>query len=220
MLLKQLDAAGAEDCTVIVTTPGGRKVAVLPPEDTSEPEKLADRLAEVYRDYANGRLEKRLKPVLEAEEKRNEEDILDALKQVAVIRPTQADRSVIGLLEQEGIGTAVREQAYATLAVLSTKPAVETLLNRAEEDNAAARALRACTPAGAEIMVAGIQSDRPGQLAAAYEAAAAVCELPDAKPRDFWTGDDAAGQEAELERLRKHAAKAAKAYREQHFWLP
>ena len=92
-------------------------------------------------------------------------DLKQALKVIDEFTILDADQTVVKLLERPGVNASIGKACYDVLATLSTKPAVEALLERAAtEDKNALRVLPKCTPLAAEQMLDRLSLEAPELL--------------------------------------------------------
>ena len=74
--------------------------------------------------------------------------------------------------------------------------------------------MRACTPAGAAALVSALKLGDPDKLVLAYNAVIAICSIDQARPVEFWQGDDETSQEAEIERVKTRISACAQDWHE------
>lgn len=203
-LFQQMNVTDATMSCVVVATPNGGLIGVIPGDKVAQAESLAKQLVQMYRAYRNNLFEETLKTTLESESAKSAE-ILEALDVIARLQIIEADQCVIQLLDREKLEGSVRRRAYRTLAALSTDRGIEALLKAAPDHEAAVEALQNGTPATAELLLSALDPKRPNRLIVGYEAVGKICDLTGAKPRAFWTEADEEQQLAELERTKKAA---------------
>lgn len=207
------DRAARFGMYIVCATPDGKLIGVIPPGQVAEQRVLARQLTAMFRKYRVGVFERDLKPTLEDEAARPA-DLMKALKKIDKFLITEADDSVVKLLERGQLGSTVEKQVYNVLAVLSTPRSVKSLLEAAPRDKLAAAALARCTPAGAEVMWSASKGGEMEQFVAAYTAVTKICKIRDAKPRGFWGGPRQQLIDAEIERVTQEVERRAKRWRE------
>lgn len=200
-LLKRLDASEVPNGSAVIATPGGSGLDIVATNDVRDAQRLVQRLAEAFGKYQARVLANSVAPVLGNEEAKSK-DLLASLRLVKKLELSQADKAIEKMLGSEKLGDGVRAAAYDALAALSTERSIEALLDSALEHSNAASALRSCTPAGAAAMLASLTLKDRKRLVAAYDAVSAICSIGDAKPAEFWQGDDKASQKAEIDRVK------------------
>lgn len=201
---------------VLVVSPEGEKLGdyLIAPN----PADLARDLARTLRAYRRKLFETELKDKLVDDQVPAGE--LRAV--VGLIRDfciEEAEKSLIDVLERPQLDPAVRQVGYEALAGMSTKDAVEFLVDRAAEpDKAVARAAAAAlaqgTPTGAEHLLQALdEPDKRERFLAAYRAATKICEIPSPKPDRFWQGENKKSQSEEIRRIKALVTQRARDWR-------
>ena len=119
-------------------------------------------LARTIRAYGRKLFETELKAKLD-DPKLPAGELKAVLQLVRDFSIAEAEKGLINVLERPQLDSVIRRLAYDGLAALSTKGAVEFLLDRAStaeraDASAAAAALAQCTPAGAEHLLGALES--------------------------------------------------------------
>ncbi len=190
---------------ILIVSPEGAKLGdfLIAPN----PADLARDLARTFRAYGRKLFETDLKAKLDDPELPAGE-LKAVLQIVRDFSIGEAEKGLIDLLERPQVEPAIRRLAYDGLAALSTKGAVELLLDRAAtaqkaEASAAAAALAQCTPAGAEHLLDALETpEERDRLLAAYRALVKICEVPAPKSDRFWQGDNKRVQTEEIGRVK------------------
>jgi hypothetical protein len=201
---------------ILVISPEGAKLGdfLIAPN----PADLARDLARTFRAYRRELFETELKAKLD-------DATLPAGELRAVVElirdfcTEEAEKSLIAVLKRPQLDPAVRQVGYEALAGISTRGAVEFLIDRAAEpDKAAARAVTAalarCTPAGAEHLLKTLEEpDERERFLAAYHAAVKICEISKLKPDRFWQRDNVKAQAEEISRIKALVTQRAQEWR-------
>ena len=212
-ILNQMGARVGVGYCLVVATPDGELIGVIDPQQLTDARTLARQLTAMFRKYRTQVFEKELKPKLEGG---SAGEIIKALKVIDAMLITEADTSVVALVEKGGLSPAVTKQAYSTLATLSTPAAVKALLKAALQDKLAARALNRCTAGGAAELLPALDSQNFDEFLVAYEAMTKICKINNAKPRGFWSGKNERLIQSELERVKAEVQKSSKLWRERY----
>jgi hypothetical protein len=184
-------------------------VGTIPPDEVAQPITLARELRRILASYGGKLYSEELKPVLE-DKSAQPAAIKKALDEIAKFSVAAADEAVINLLDRKELDPALKPRVYRTLAELSTKRSVETLLDAASRDEAAAEALQKCTPAAVEPLLAALNAAKPKQLIAAYDAIVQICAIENGKPADFWDKSSEESRAKEIQRVSQAAAACAR----------
>lgn len=199
---------------VVFATPAGQPMEP-PTGAATAPETFRQKLVLIFRKHRADVFNRDLKPVLDdpnADEKR----LLAALKMIEDFTLLEADQAVIALARRAGLSDKVRGRVWEVLAALSTRPAVEALLEAATQDPKAAAALEKITPGAAEYLLDAIGGEDAQRHLIAYRAAARAAGIRDVKPPRFWEGRNERIKTQEIERVRHLVRRAAKAWNEQY----
>ncbi len=215
MLLKQLEAKEATPYSIVVATPRGHLVGTIRAGQVAKPDTLADQLTALFRKYRTGVFEGDLKPTLE-DESAKADQLIEALRVIEKLLIVEADSTVVQLLDREQLSEDVRERAYQTLAVLSTKITVEALLAAAPGDEAAAAALSKCTPDAAEALLPKLDPAKPDVAILVYDTVTRICKVDAVKPELFAEDAPEEAQRQEIERVKRVVTEAAERWREEH----
>ncbi|MHC5108588.1 MAG: hypothetical protein ACYTHJ_01765 [Planctomycetota bacterium] len=210
ILLDRLNASDAAAGSAVIATPRGGGIDVVAVDDVRDAQRLRKRLAECFAKYQDRVFTDSVKPVLQNENARRE-DLQEALRLVRTLELTKAADDIATLLNRETLPRGVPTASYDALANLSTKKAVDVLLEKASDDNKAAEALRSCKPAAAVILQPELKQGNGKRLVIVYNALAAICSVDNAKPAEFWQGGDDASQKAEIERVKARVATCGQA---------
>jgi hypothetical protein len=208
-LMQQMQVTDAEPFGIVAATPNGTWVGTIPPDEVAQPITLARELRRILASYGGKLYSEELKPVLE-DKSAQPAAIKKALDEIAKFSVAAADEAVINLLDRKELDPALKPRVYRTLAELSTKRSVETLLDAASRDEAAAEALQKCTPAAVEPLLAALNAAKPKQLIAAYDAIVQICAIENGKPADFWDKSSEESRAKEIQRVSQAAAACAR----------
>lgn len=214
-LLEKWNVSRRTNLELVFVTPDGEKIDTLAALGVTQADVLARKMVLVYRHYRQQVFDRQIKPKLESEET-SDADLRQALRVVVELLILSADESVVKLLARESLGAGVRNDAYKTLAVLSTPASVKLLLERAGEDEQAAAALTQCTPDAAETMLAALGGDDPDLHLAVYHAVTRICRIRDVKRDRFWQGRNQVIKRREIERVRQIVTRTARRWRERY----
>ncbi len=215
--LKEFGFAESANMEMSFVTPDGEVLGPpLSAGGVGNADSLAQTLKLVLQEYGKKPYEAHVRPSLEHADAKPDE-LKKALKLIDDFRVASADQAVTKLLEREKLDPGVKQMALAALAGLSTKPAVDKLLTLSRAgDDAAAKALAKCTPAGAELMLADLQPDAAPFDYVAYKTAAQICRVRNFKPAGFFERGSARLKADELERVRKLVAAEAQRWRQEN----
>lgn len=213
--LKKWNLREDVNMVLVFATPEGDKIGdPLYAEGVSK--SLTQKMAAVLKDYRAKLYEKELREKLEnpATTAKDLKAILDLVEELTIL---EADRGVAGLLKREDLDKNTAARAYDVLAALSTKAAVEALLERAEAGDAkAAAALGRCTPGAAEYMLDKLDGENAEFRKTVYQTVTKLCKIGGAKPAKFWEGKNERVQQDELKRVKGIAEKTARQWKEQY----
>lgn len=214
-VLEQWGLPANANLEIVFTTPDGEVIDRLAPSGAAAPDALARKMTLVFQHYRGVLYERELKAKL-TDAQTPEAEIEAALDVINELLILGADADVAALPAREGLGAGLRQAAYDTLAVLSTRTSVAALLQRAAIDEAAAAALGTCTPEAAEWMLAEFSADDPRLRLVVYHAVTRICRVPDPKADRFWAGRYERLKLDELERVSRAVEAAARRWRERY----
>ncbi len=215
-LLKDFGFRESANMELSFITPDGKVIGELSQGGVADADALAQKLVLVLRNYRQQLFDADIHPVLDKAES-TPQQIKDALKLVEEFQVTEADRDIVALLGREGLPADIRGACLDLLAALSTKPAVEKLIELVKTGDAkAVKALSACNPLGAEIMLDSLKPDAGQVDYAVYQAVARIAKVKDIKPQKFFEKGKEKLQKEELDRMREIVKKVVRKYREQN----
>ncbi len=213
-LLRDLGAPVQSD-QLVVATPGGKYLGRIGTDNSRNANSLLQGLQDLFNTYRGEVFRSRVAKTLSNEDAKPAE-LMRALDLVQGLTITQADELVARLLDRPRLSSRLRKRVYDTLAHLSTRRAVEKLLEVAPLDKLAGKALARCTPEGATYMLDALD---PGKLelhVIAYEAVTKICKIKKTRPRGFWKSADADTQMREIARVREQVQRVAKRWKERY----
>lgn len=194
---------------IVIANPDGELLDKFSQSDIGDARIFADKLAAAFRSYRTTLYGQKLRPVLTAAGAKPK-DMLAALKTIQEFTIESADADVATLLKRAELPPAVRKQGYDTLALLSSKVAVDSLFEAAlAGDRLARAALGKCQPGAAKHLDPYLAGESMEKHVIAYEATTEICNIPDAKPERFWSAPNEQAKLDEVERVRKAAEQAA-----------
>ncbi len=215
-LLPDFGLAEAASMEMSFVAPDGKKLGDLSAGGVAQVDAIVAKLGTVLKAHGQAVYKEHVQPQLENADAKPA-DIRKALKLVDEFGIAVADAAVAALLDREKLDAGVRQAACETLAALSTKTAVEKLLALARDgQEPAKKALEKCTPAGAELMVAGLSADQDPFDHTAYKTAAQICRIQDIKPARFFEKSSASLKEKELKRVRDLVSAAAERWKKEN----
>lgn len=212
-ILNQLGAPTEYGNYLAVVSPEGELVGLVNPGDATRPDRFAQRLTTLFRQYRVALFNSQLKPVIEDDEA-SLANIRTALRVIRELLIEEASGAVVALLERKDLPDALRRDVYETLRVLSTPVAAAALFDAALDDPAAAEALSRCTPLAAEWLLTKFDLDKPEELRIAYEAVTAICRVSEPRSRAFFENADRLRIREEVIRVEKIARDTAR-----RWWL-
>ncbi|MBL8878752.1 MAG: hypothetical protein JNG88_06485 [Phycisphaerales bacterium] len=215
-VLKKWGLPADANLYIVFATPTGEKLDDLAPSGLTNVDSTIQKMSRCYQIYRKQIYEKELKDKLESEST-SAGELMKALSMVQQMNLVEADASVVKVVERKGIDKKAANEAYETLARLSTKISVTKLIELTREKDAAAiKALGQCNPGAAEYLAPSLTSDDQEEKVAAYLAVVKICKVKDAKPEKFFSGKNARIIEEEIQRVKKLAEKAAARWKEQN----
>ncbi|MGE0481548.1 MAG: hypothetical protein AB7Q17_13855 [Phycisphaerae bacterium] len=201
---------------VLFATPEGDLLGQLGAMDVTSAEAFTRKMVTVFRQYRKQIYDQQVKEKVTSGKATPGElkKALDFVREMAVI---EADADLVKLLDAKGVEDRQKAQIYDTLAFLATKPATAALFDRAKAgDAAAAKALNGAEPGAAEHLMAALDEDDPAAVRTAYEAVAKMCRVKDIKPARFFENSNERLVKEELQRVKKHAERVVKRWKEQY----
>jgi len=194
-------------------TPDGKHLGDLSGGGISQASSLAAKLLLVYRTYTQQMFEKDLKPKLEDPETRPEE-LKRTLGIIVEFGIGPADATIAKLLERR-LDAALHDAACNALAALSTKTAIQTLLELSRGGDArATRALESCTPVGAELLLEELKPDAEPFDYVVYKAITKACGIRNVWPERRFERARPREKEQEVERVSGLVREAAARWKE------
>ncbi len=169
---------------------------------------LVDDLVDARRQFGQFLWETELRAVLR-DERASSGRLREALERITRFEVRAADRDLAALVRREDLSAALRADAWATLARLSTRPAVETLADHARFDPQARAALASCTPVAGAYLAQWLGQGPPERDQAIY---VALCGIVEQRPRRqlaFWRDDDPDAIRREIRWIRGQISQAA-----------
>ena len=201
--LEQFGFSQVANMEMTFVSPDGEILGRLSPQGIAQDESLLQKLSMITEIWGKKVYTTEVKPKLSDPETESKE-LIAALELVVQMRIKVAEQDVIKLLERPRLDARVRQSAYETLAELSTKPAVEKLLELAHGgDEKAAQALGKCTPIGAEFMLADLKADAAPFDYVTYKAITKICRISKPKSERFFENARQRLKDNELERVTK-----------------
>jgi hypothetical protein len=193
-----------EEANMIMSfvAPDGTVLGQISAQGIAQDESLLQKMSMIFDAYGRQLYEKEIKPVLTDEETKSG-DLDKALTLVAHLEIGTADQDLLKLLERPRLATGTKRKVYELLALLSTKPAVDKLLELAAGGDALATgALEKCNPVAAEMMISELKADEEPFNYLVYEAVTKICRVPDPKPEPFFENSPAKEKQDEVERVK------------------
>lgn len=197
-------------------SPDGQKLDELGAGGIAQVDSLLTKMNGSLKSHASKIFDANVKPKLTDPEAKPT-DLKEALRLIEQFEMTMADKDLAAVLDRTGLDLQTKAQIYDTLAGLSTKVAVDKLLELSQNQNAqAAKALEKCTPAGAEILMAGLTADADPFDYTVYKTVTKICGIREVKPAKFFESAKGPLKEQELARVRKLVGTAAQRWKETH----
>ena len=214
-LLEKLGGATNYGNYLIFATPDMQPLGSIIPSNITQPAALVQQMTQIFRQFRKQLFESKYKEKLESADTSANEQI-KILKTINRYIITEADESVVKLLENADLKANVRKQVYDTLSNLSTKPCVEALFTAAQTDKLAAKALYGCQNVAAEYLLPKLKSENFDEFVAAYEAIVKIANLGKPKSKGFWNGTNQQLLNEEIDRVEKGAQRAANNWRQKY----
>jgi hypothetical protein len=213
-LLKGFGLPESANMMMSFVTPNGEVLGTLGAGGVAQVDSLAQKLAGAFDVYTKQLLDTEVKPKLANPEAKPAE-LKQALGLVQEFSIAAADEELIKLLERPRLDSSVRVMVCDTLAGLSTKTAINNLLELYRGgDASAAKALEKCTPAGAELLLSELNAEAEPFDYSLYKAVTQSCGIRNIKPARFFEKGSAKLKEQELDRIRKLVHDAAQRWKE------
>ncbi len=211
-LLKELGVTVGYGLFLLVATPDGELVGRIQPHSVARKSRALKQMAQLFNTYREELYDEELEELL-TKRKLDLREVRGALQLIREFLITKADETVAELLKRSRVSRGLRRDVYQTLAALSTGSSVETLVRAARDDEQARRALRQCTPAGAEHMLPLLVKEDGTVRRYVYDAIARICDFEDPKPERFWKNAEGAVQQQALADTRSKVERIAQAWR-------
>lgn len=197
-------------------SPDGKQLGQIGAGGVAQADSLVQKMVRVFEVYQKQLFDEEVRPTLK-DQKAKPADVQRALALTREFRLTVADQAVVELLERPRLSAVLRKDAYRTLATLSTKVAVDKLLDLAWDGDAdATDALSQCTPAGAELMLPDMQADAEYFPYPLYKAVTKICQIRKTKPERFFENASERLKQEEVERVQKLVRAAAQRWRSEN----
>lgn len=198
-----------------VMTPRGDVLGLVRPSALAMPNLMLDKLTQYYRTYRQMVYTRTIRPGLTGGNA-NDEQMCDLLERVRKLVVLYADQDVADLLtDNVDRSEQVRKCIYETLAYLSTRTSIRALARAAQEDDAAAAALRDAFPVAAGYVLPSLSPNNVSEKAPLYEAVVALAGIEDAKPVRYFENASADERKAALEQVKEEARRVAREWRNQ-----
>lgn len=215
-VLDELGLSRSTTLEVAFATPDGKLIDKLAPSGVARAESLAEKMRLVFNVYRQRLFTEELQPVLENPNV-SLEQIQQALETVRNLNITAADGALIRLLERPGLDKRLNKLCLETLASLSTKAAVDKLVELVDKANAQAiEALAKCTPAGAEHMLAHLVDKEGGVRLEVYDALVKICDIKSRKAPRWWEAVEPAQRQKEVDRVTGLVRQAAADWKQEN----
>lgn len=194
-------------------SPDGEKLGDLGASGVGQASSLAGKMRLVLQTYGKKLYDAEVKPAL-AKPDAKPDELKSALRMVTAFEMSAAEDSVLELLARPKLDAATKTLACEALAQLSSEKGVTGLLDLAHTgDKQAEKALEKCNPAGAEIMVAGLQKEGQPFDYVAYKAAAKICGIKNTKPEKYFETAKPQLRQQEIERVTRLVQEAAQRWK-------
>lgn len=201
---------------MVFVRPDGTLIDQLDGLGVAKTDTLQQKLAVVFRVYRKEYFNKELAPLL-SEEKTKAAEIKKAFARIEEFTILDADAAIIALLKRPNVDKSILKSGQELLAALSTKPAVDYLLEAAGKgDEQAAKVLEKCTPGAAENMLPALDEDDEKLRLLVYTAVTKICRVKDAKPARFWEGKNEKVKADEIQRVKNLVEKVARRWKERY----
>ncbi|MBP7744497.1 MAG: hypothetical protein KA383_00080 [Phycisphaerae bacterium] len=212
-ILKDFGLPESANMMMSFVTPDGEKLGDLGASGVAQAGSLASKLRLVLQLYGKKLYETDVKPVLQNPDAKPAE-LKRALQMVAAFEMSAAEPGVLELVARPKLDAATLGLACDALAQFSSEKAVNALLDLARAGNKPAeKALEQCNPAGAAIMVAGLQTEGQPFDYVAYRAAARICGIKNTKPERYFETAKPQLRQQEIERVTKLVQEAAQRWK-------
>jgi hypothetical protein len=197
-------------------SPDGQKLDDLGANGIEKVDSLLAKMNGALKAHANRVYETTVKPKL-TDAEATPADLKEAVRLVEQFEMDMADKDLVAVLDRTGLDQQLKAQIYDALAGLSTKTAVDKLLELSHSENPqAAKALEKCTPAGADILMGTLTADADPFDYTVYKVVTKICGIREVKPAKFFENTKGTLKEQELARVRKLVTAAAQRWKESH----
>ncbi|TWT40288.1 hypothetical protein RAS1_39960 [Phycisphaerae bacterium RAS1] len=215
-LLRDLDLSVLGNMEIVFISPDAKMIDRVAPSEVAAPDAFCQKMAAAFDSYRTGLFNNELKPKLEDKEAKAA-DLKIALGFIREFTILKADETVVKVAKDQAVTKDVRAAAFDTLALLATKPAVETLLEAARAGDADAGArLGDVLPGGAEYMLEALEDNDSKFAIKVYDSLLKICQIKNKKPASFWEKAPEKQRRDELERVKQAARETAKRWRDQY----
>lgn len=215
-ILKDFGFSEVANMELSFISPTGEVLGRLGATAVAQPDSLAQKMSLVLQAFGQQIFERDVKPTLLNKDAKPAE-IKRALGLVVEFQMTTADNDVAEQLKRERLDAGQRKAIYETLAVLSTKPAVDALLEAARGGDAvAAKTLEKCTPVAAAMMVADLKADAEPFDFLVYKAVTKICRIQKPKPEHFFKQAVPEAKAEEVKRVTEQAQEVAARWKAQY----
>lgn len=212
-LLEQLHLRPSANMEMSFVAPDGSRLDSISATGVANADSLAQKLALVFNFHRQRVFDRDLRPVLENKEAKPAE-LQAALNRIQEFTILGADSAVVKLLGRENLDPKTASLCYDVLAHLSTKIAVEKLLDLSFNGNAkAANTLTKCTPAAAEMMLPQIVLEDGAIRVDIYRAATRICRIKKVKSDKWWAKAEGRRRQHEIDRVKEIVAEVSKKWK-------
>jgi hypothetical protein len=192
----------------------GKLIQEVPPGGVAKVATILQVMHDVLKAQRVKIYDAELKPVLTDTAKKPAE-IRKALAVVKEQEIAEADTVVVELLKRPDLDKEVTKDAEETLAVLSSKTAIDALVEKARAgDVVAGKALQNANPAAAEMMLDYLGDANAQFQFTIYQAVTKIAQVKSTKPQNWWEKAKDNMKKDEIERVRKLVRDYAKKWQE------
>lgn len=215
-VLKEFGFSEHANLEMSFVTPEGKVLGNLSPAGIAKDESLYQKLGLILKQYATQVYREEVKPVFDNKDA-NPTELKKALDTVNQLEMEAAEKDVLDLLDRPRLPNNVRRAAYQALAVLSTKGAVDKLLELAgENDPLAAKALAECQASAVDFLLPELKTDDESVNYVAYQALVKICRISKPKPERFFERAKDYLVKQEIERVTEQARQYLSQWRAQN----
>jgi hypothetical protein len=194
-------------------SPDGEVLGSISAPGIAQEESMLQKMSRILDVYGKHIFDTKVKPVLD-DKKAKPNDMRQAIALIAQFRIKSADKAVLEVLERERLDGSTKKICLDTLAVLSTKAAVEKLLEEARGgDKLAERALGNCNPAGAELLLDELKADVEPFDYMIYQTLVKICRVPEARPERYMENSSLQRKQEEVERVKNIVRETARRWK-------